>query len=130
MASTSRGKTKGKEPEVKRLLDAQERVFLPERQAASKAYFEQANSHPKETFVKLQDVKGKNFHVTNVVEDFIIAPDMSVKDILGLLTYYHDQMPTLKSRGEEVRKITSTLFNCITRLKGTAFSRSHANAPF
>ncbi len=129
MASTSRGKTKGKEPEVKRLLDVQERVFLPERQAAGKAYFKQANSHPKETFVELQDVKGKNFHVTNVVEDFI-ASDMSVKDILGLLTYYHDQMPTLKSRGEEVRKITSILLCCITRLKGTAFSRSHANAPF
>ena len=99
MGSTSRGKLTGKEPEVRRLLDAQERAFLPERRAAAKEYFDQANSHRKETFVELQGFKGKSFHIVSVVEDFIIA-DKSVKDVLATLTYYHDQMPTIHMNGQ------------------------------
>ncbi len=94
MSSKSRGKLKGKEPEVKRLLDVQERVFLPERRKAAKAYFNQANSHPKETFVELKGF-GKTNHVTRVVEDFLTATK-PLKDVLYDLAYYHDNMPTIQ----------------------------------
>ncbi len=94
MSSKSRGKLKGKEPEVKRLLDAQERVFLPERREAAKAYFDQANSHPKETFVELKGFGNTN-HITRVVEDFLTATK-PMKDVLYDLAYYHDNMPTIQ----------------------------------
>ncbi len=99
MGSTSRGKSKGKEAAVERLLDAQERVFLPERRSAGKAFFDRANSHPRETFVNLQGFGGKVFHVTSVVEDFVTA-NKPLKDILGGLTYYHDEMPNICKKGK------------------------------
>ncbi len=106
MSSYSRGKLKGKEPEVKRLLDVQNRVFLPERCEAAKAYFAQANSHPKKTFVELEGF-GKTNNVTGVVEDFLTG-EKPLKDVLYHLAYYHDNMPTIQKEtreGEETGKM-------------------------
>ena len=89
---------------MKRILDAQARVFLPERWDTAKAFFNQANRHPKETFVELKGFRGKTVHVTRVVEDFITSTK-PLKDVLYDLAYYHDNMPIIlketKKDGEE-----------------------------
>ena len=90
----SRLPTENEPEEVIRLLDAQHRVFLPGRRSAGRRYFSAANSHPRETFVELRGPRGEPFLVRRVVEDFLTS-DRSVKDVLGSISYFHDEMPTV-----------------------------------
>ncbi len=95
----------GKEPEVKRFLDAQDRVFLPERRLAGKDFFDRAKSHPKETFVEVKLPEGKeDFLVSNVVEEFVTS-EQTVKEILTSLTYYHDEMSTIRGAKEGAKQV-------------------------
>ncbi len=95
----------GKEPEVKRLLDAQERAFLPERRNVSSQYFSLARSHAGETFVELQGKDGRTFHVRRVVEDFI-AFDRPLREVLATLAYFHDEMSDVQKEGKALPRGT------------------------
>ncbi len=96
----------GKEPEVKRILDAQERTFHQQRKALGARHYQLITDNPLEAGVTLHGPGGKKYHWTQVTQHYIVA-DKSVKDVLMELAYYHDKMGQVQ-KGNKVKFCSPT----------------------
>ncbi len=94
--------------EVQRHLEAQARVFHPNRVEAARRFFKPIRSIGLDETVTLLDQDGKEEHVRMVAKLYICS-ERAVKEMLQNLTYYHDHMRSMKYDGPGRPKEVSLL---------------------